>query len=191
LRGAIVKTASGCDFALRLQGRLASITGPSGRRPLCLLDRLPPIWQTWICIQEATPLTHDVPPNRQLGMPGYRCFPFGRCHKIGHHGSKVKIGERPIAAPGNWSIERYDGFESIQNTGGALDASANLTLINGATDARSKYALREHLPHHRHISVSVEDRNDVRHSGALPRLGWLKGGAGKRFVEYRVMACVS
>ena len=84
-------------------------------------------------------------------MPGYRYFSFWRCRKIGHHGSKVKISERPIPAPGNWSIERHDGFESIQNSGRALDASPNLSLINDATDARSKYALREHLPYHRHI----------------------------------------
>ena len=112
---------------------------------------------------------------------GLLAFRGGR--EVGHHGSKVKIRERPSCSSGNRSIRRENGFEGTEDEKGVLDANANLSFINGSTDARSKYAVREHLPNHRHITVSVEYRNNLRHASALARLCRLQERTGEGFID--------
>jgi hypothetical protein len=47
------------------------------------------------------------------------------CGEIGHHGSYVKIGERPDLSPGDRTVARNYGFERIEDAAGSLKAGAN------------------------------------------------------------------
>ena len=55
-------------------------------------------------------------------MLRYGLLAFGSCREIGHHGNKVKIGERPNRSSGNRSTKRDNGFESQRRTMSELAA---------------------------------------------------------------------
>jgi hypothetical protein len=83
---------------------------------------------------------------------------FGRCSEIGHHGTKVKIRERPNGPSGNQSIMRDNEFESAEDAMRTLHPSTNLGLVCRASNTRSKYAFRLVAAHH--------DTGDTPKSGA-------------------------
>src|SRR5713101_709042 len=66
---------------------------------------------------------------------------------------------------------------------GAFDANTDLSFISRPTETGSEYAMGEHLPHHWHIAVTVDDGNNLRHPGALARFARLQRRTGKRLVD--------
>jgi hypothetical protein len=69
----------------------------------------------------------------------------------------MKVCERPDLAPSYRAIVGNNGFERIEDSKGTLKPPPNQRFIRLWLSEGCKHALAGDLPHHRHVSIGVDD----------------------------------